>query len=98
MFVDLSIYFTRSFRAHLNDPRQQAMYAVVHGGIDQVVCDAISMLYPYISICVTIELASSDSVSTRLTQENPKKNGVPFSRNIGASRLSTCPASRLMIF
>ena len=28
-------WMARSLRAHLNEPRQQAMYAVVHGGTDQ---------------------------------------------------------------
>ena len=55
-------------RAHLDDPRQQAMYAVVHGGIDQV-CDTISIyicifvflsiyIYIYISIYIFVTVAA----------------------------------------
>ena len=53
MSIYLFIYFTRLLRAHLDDPRQQAMYAAVHGGIDQV-CDTISI---YVYICISIYLS-----------------------------------------
>jgi len=48
-------WMARSLRAHLDDPRQQAMYAVVHGGIDQV-CDTISR-YIYIHVSMYIYLS-----------------------------------------
>ena len=76
MYIYLSIYFSRLPRAHLDDPRQQAMHAMVHGGVDQV-CDTISIYIQLsIYICMSIYLSIYCTRSLRAHLDDPRQQAM----------------------